>query len=158
LSAICNQAALVKSSFNAVTISWFLVSGFGCQVGLWRSAKSSKFDVGRWMFDFLTRKNQRTKPRSCSIHFVLFRFRVFVIQYFDQPQTTGYGSPSHLLTFCCFPTPDTRRPLSLRFSLLLTAYYGSVLRPLASVLRPLSSGFCSMFPGALSTPSTLKFQ
>jgi len=21
--------------------------------------------------------------------------------------TTDYGSPSHLLTFCCFPTPDT---------------------------------------------------
>jgi len=49
--------------------------------------------VGHWMFDvfFITKEQKNETSKTCAKHFVLFRFRVFVIHFFDrQPPTTDY--------------------------------------------------------------------
>ena len=84
---------------------------------------SINFEIQKTAYqDLSSRNHERTKPRKDET--TKNGYRHFEIHILDQPLTTDYGSPSHLLTFCYFPTPET-------YSLLLTAYYASW--PLSSV-------------------------
>jgi len=39
---------------------------------------------------FITKSRKDETMKNCFKHFVLFKFRVFVIHFFGQPPTTGY--------------------------------------------------------------------
>jgi hypothetical protein len=81
---------------------YLLVSGFGCQDS-WQSAKPSNLDVVRWMFDvlfFITKSRKDETTKNTSENFVLFSFRVFVIQFFESSEQR-------------LPVSDLRSPISV---------------------------------------------
>ena len=90
------------------------------QPALWtvsqkQGANSSVFDVGRWMFDvfFITKSRKDETTKNCSKHFVLFRFRVFVIHISDQSPNTDYGFPPYCLLRTPYYSASVFRTLEL---------------------------------------------
>ena len=77
------------------------------------TVQCSMLDVGCSMFFFITKSRKDETTKNCSKHFVLFRFRVFVIHISDQSPNTDYGFPPYCLLRTPYYSASVFRTLEL---------------------------------------------